>query len=78
MVESLGNHCMVVSDGAQAWEAFQLHRPDVVITDWVMPGLSSVELCRKSSPQTNVARPHRHRRRRCRSGAAGVTQVRRS
>ncbi len=47
MVERLGHHCMVVGDGAQAWEAFQRHRPDVVITDWVMPGLSGVELCRK-------------------------------
>ena len=47
MVERLGHHCIVVSDGIQAWEAFQLHRPDVVITDWVMPGLSGVELCQK-------------------------------
>ena len=47
MVERLGHHCILASDGSQAWEAFQLHRPDVVITDWIMPGLSGVELCRK-------------------------------
>jgi two-component system chemotaxis response regulator CheY len=36
-----------VTDGAQAWEAFLAHRPDVVISDWIMPGLTGPDLCRK-------------------------------
>lgn len=39
---------VTASDGAQAWEILQ--RPDspvLAIVDWVMPGLSGVDLCRK-------------------------------
>ena len=45
-LRSLGHECHIVSDGGQAWEAFQTHRPDVVISDWMMPGLTGLELCR--------------------------------
>src|SRR4249920_2393691 len=45
-LRSLGHECHIVSDGVEAWEAFQTHRPDVVISDWMMPGLTGLELCR--------------------------------
>jgi two-component system chemotaxis response regulator CheY len=45
-LRSLGHECHAVSDGAQAWEAFRSRRPDVVISDWMMPGLTGIELCR--------------------------------
>jgi two-component system cell cycle response regulator len=45
-LRSLGHECHTVSDGAQAWEAFQSRHPDVVISDWMMPGLTGIELCR--------------------------------
>ena len=45
-LRSLGHECHTVSDGAQAWEAFQSRQPDVVISDWMMPGLTGIELCR--------------------------------
>jgi diguanylate cyclase (GGDEF)-like protein len=41
----LGHECHVVSDGNAAWDAFRQLRPDVVISDWMMPGLTGVELC---------------------------------
>jgi two-component system chemotaxis response regulator CheY len=45
-LRSLGHECRTVSDGAQAWEAFRADRPDVVISDWMMPGLTGLQLCR--------------------------------
>jgi two-component system chemotaxis response regulator CheY len=47
MLRNLGHQCVSCADGTQAWEAFQTRRPDAVITDWLMPGLSGLELCRK-------------------------------
>jgi two-component system chemotaxis response regulator CheY len=47
VVRDLGHECQSVVDGAQAWEAFLAHRPDVVISDWMMPGLSGLDLCRR-------------------------------
>jgi DNA-binding response OmpR family regulator len=49
---SLGHECLTVGDGAQAWDAFQSHRPVVVISDWVMPGLSGLQLCRNIRAHT--------------------------
>jgi two-component system cell cycle response regulator len=46
-LRNLGHQCQTVTDGAQAWEAFHSERPDVVISDWMMPGLTGLELCRR-------------------------------
>jgi two-component system, cell cycle response regulator len=45
-LRSLGHECRVASDGAEAWEAFCTDRPDVVISDWLMPGRTGLQLCR--------------------------------
>ena len=42
-VERLGHRCTVAYDGAVAWELFQEERPDLLITDWQMPGLTGTE-----------------------------------
>jgi two-component system, cell cycle response regulator len=44
-VQRLGHHCDVVRDGNEAWEFFQANRPDVILSDWMMPGLTGIELC---------------------------------
>lgn len=44
-LRNFGHECHTFADGAQAWEATQSLRPDVVISDWTMPGLTGLELC---------------------------------
>ena len=46
-LRSLGHECHTVCDGAQAWDLYRALEPDVVISDWKMPGLSGLELCRE-------------------------------
>jgi two-component system cell cycle response regulator len=45
-VQRLGHECETVADGTEAWNAFPSTRPDVVISDWMMPGLDGLQLCR--------------------------------
>jgi diguanylate cyclase (GGDEF)-like protein len=46
-VRSAGHECESVVDGEQAWQAFNVGAPDVMISDWLMPGISGVDLCRR-------------------------------
>ena len=46
-VESLGHDCLSAADGEQAWQALSYFHADVVITDWMMPGMDGLELCRR-------------------------------
>jgi CheY-like chemotaxis protein len=46
-VTSLGYQCITAEDGVQAWELFQGGGVDVVISNWMMPGLEGDELCRR-------------------------------
>jgi CheY-like chemotaxis protein len=46
-VVKLGHECVVAEDGNAAWELFEQHGADVVISDWMMPGMDGEELCRK-------------------------------
>ncbi len=52
LLESLlvpwGADVVKVSDGDEAWEALDRGlTPDLVIADWMMPGLDGFDLCRK-------------------------------
>ena len=46
-VKQLHHDTVLASDGAEAWDRFERSHPDVVITDWAMPHLSGIDLCRK-------------------------------
>ncbi len=46
-LSSLGYHCIVAEDGEAAWDLFLACAPDVVISDWLMPGIDGDELCRR-------------------------------
>jgi diguanylate cyclase (GGDEF)-like protein len=43
-VERFGHRPLQAGDGDEAFNAFQLFRPEVVITDWAMPGTSGTTL----------------------------------
>ena len=46
-VEELGHDCVVAEDGEQAWGIFREGGVEVVISDWIMPGIDGDELCRR-------------------------------
>lgn len=46
-VEELGHDCVVAEDGEQAWSMFRDGGFEVVISDWIMPGINGDELCRR-------------------------------
>jgi two-component system chemotaxis response regulator CheY len=47
VVEGLGHHCVVASDGAAAWQTYKESVPDVLVTDLMMPVVDGLELCRR-------------------------------
>ena len=47
-VEKFGHECLAAEDGEKAWELFQNTKEvDVVISDWMMPGIDGLEFCRR-------------------------------
>lgn len=53
-LETLGHECLSASGGKEAWDLYQSTGADVIISDWMMPGLEGPELCRlvRSSGRT--------------------------
>jgi len=50
-LERLGHEVIEASDGDQAWSAWLRERPRVVVSDWQMPGLDGLNLCRRFRAQ---------------------------
>jgi two-component system chemotaxis response regulator CheY len=50
-LEEQGHECMSAADGLQAWDVLQVTPVDVIISDWVMPGIDGVDLCRRLRAQ---------------------------
>jgi predicted ATPase/DNA-binding NarL/FixJ family response regulator len=53
-IEGLGHECVAASTGTEAWQLFQQHGADVLISDWMMPGLDGPELCRRVRAHTGA------------------------
>lgn len=51
-VEKLGHECLIARNGEEAWELFEKTPVDVVISDWMMPGIDGVEFCRRVRAST--------------------------
>jgi two-component system cell cycle response regulator len=47
-VEKLGHECQAAADGEEAWGLYKENPDlDVIISDWMMPGVDGLELCRR-------------------------------
>jgi DNA-binding NarL/FixJ family response regulator len=46
-VERLGHDALHAADGREGWQRFEQERPEVVITDWAMPGVDGTELAHR-------------------------------
>ena len=46
-LEPAGYDVLLTNNGETAWKEFVAHAPQIVITDWNMPGLTGLELCRR-------------------------------
>lgn len=47
LIQNLGYKTIVAENGTAAWDIWKNERPRMLITDWMMPGISGPELCRK-------------------------------
>ncbi len=47
IVAKLGHECIVAEEGAGAWDLLASGGIDVLLTDWMMPGVDGPELCRR-------------------------------
>jgi DNA-binding response OmpR family regulator len=59
-VEFLGHECLQAEDGEAAWTLYEAHGADVIISDWVMPQVDGLELCRRvrAQPHASLAAPY--------------------
>ncbi|MCB9733773.1 MAG: diguanylate cyclase [Deltaproteobacteria bacterium] len=46
-VQQIGYECISAADGEAAWELYLKEGADAVISDWMMPGLDGIQLCKR-------------------------------
>ncbi len=46
-IMAMDHEVIEASDGAQGLDLFQQNEPDMIITDWMMPKIDGLELCKK-------------------------------
>jgi len=46
-ISKLGKYEIVKAPGARVWELFEEQRPRIVVSDWMMPEISGIELCKR-------------------------------
>ena len=56
--EDAGVELFPASDGTEAWNIVQAERPDVVILDVMMPGLTGFQVCEHIKSNPNFSHAH--------------------
>jgi two-component system chemotaxis response regulator CheY len=51
-IREFGHDYETAEDGLQGWERFRSGGADVIVSDWMMPGLEGVEFCRRVRQET--------------------------
>ncbi|HBG27540.1 MAG: hypothetical protein A2Y10_15590 [Planctomycetes bacterium GWF2_41_51] len=46
-LKNWGYEVIAAGDGGNAWDEILTQRPEIVLIDWIMPGIDGLELCRK-------------------------------
>jgi two-component system, cell cycle response regulator len=59
MLLKWGHEVVAVCDGTQAWQVVQKpDAPDLMVLDWMMPGMDGVEICRRARELVREIRPY--------------------
>ncbi|MBK7972619.1 MAG: response regulator [Deltaproteobacteria bacterium] len=45
-IRKLGHEVVSAADGRSAWDLYRAGSPQVLVSDWIMPGIDGPELCR--------------------------------
>jgi two-component system alkaline phosphatase synthesis response regulator PhoP len=53
--EDVGVQVRSVCDGIEAWNTIQTYRPDLIILDVMMPGMSGYEVCERLKNDPNLS-----------------------
>jgi DNA-binding response OmpR family regulator len=56
ILSAQGHEVTEAEDGSQAWGAWQLSAPRVLVADWLMPEMDGLELCRRI--RATLGRPY--------------------
>jgi two-component system, sensor histidine kinase ChiS len=51
-LQNWGYEVIAAEDGNKAWEIIQTCRPQIVLVDWIMPGMDGLQLCKKIRGQS--------------------------
>src|SRR3989344_56443 len=46
-LEKMGHKVILANDGAEAWEIFDHDPTRIVVSDWMMPNVDGLELCKR-------------------------------
>jgi phosphoserine phosphatase RsbU/P len=58
LLEFEGHEVVRTTNGSEAWSEFERHRFSLIISDWVMPELDGLELCRRIRAVDRPAYPY--------------------
>ncbi len=47
-------HVIAADDGLLGWKLFEEQKPDLIILDWLLPGMDGIKLCRTIRAQSDV------------------------